>query len=367
MKYIIVLLVMIFIGCTDQEKPNVLRISCNIENQDTIRYSSLFDSVEYIQFEKTDHSILGYIQKTLFASNFILVLSNSASLQSITIFLKNGKHFSTIDCQGRGPGEYLSIGTFSFNERDSTIFLYDQSGRDLKTYTIYGEYLNTRKLGLLGEDFHFLQDGKIAFYSPSEYNSVGKRIIPKGLYLLSSGGNYEKTLVEVPKNNSLQLSGLFYFSEYDRKVNFMSSFDDNIYSIANDSIIIHYKLDFGGYMLNADLRTKQIEELSGKYVVAKYAPLETKTYLMTYLLITIGQMPQLLIINKEQDSGKLYKHIINDIDHIPGFLVGSHENKIYSVINATDFKFYQKRFKPMNSTNLFEDGNPILQIFHLKE
>lgn len=367
MKYFIVIFIVIILSCSERRDSGDHIFKIGIENHDTILYSSLFDSIKYIQLEKTENSIIGYIQKLVVNNNFILLLSNSASIQSILVFDNNGNYFSKIDCQGRGPEEYLSVGTFTYQESDSTIFLYNRSGRNVKVYNIFGKYLRKIELNLLGEDIEYLPDGRIIFYSPSEYNLYNGKVIPKGIYLINSDGNYQRTLIEVPKNNSLQISGFSYFSKYEGQLNFLSSFDDKVYTFRKDSLITLYNLDFMNFELTNDLRSKPIEELNGKYVISKYSPIETEKYFITYLIISTNQTPQLLLIDKTQNIAIPYKYIKNDFDHLTGLFMTANKNKIYSAIGASDFKTLSAKYSSKLLTPFLEEGNPMLQILYLKK
>jgi hypothetical protein len=132
----------LFLGysCKDNSKTLLKEYNINISHI----ADSLQSAIKSYTILRLDNQPDAYIP---FTSKFILtdqyLLFKNESNQSIIIYDKSGKYISSISKKGRGPGEYLYISDFMFDEKTKEITICDNDR--LKKYSFDGAFLSEQK------------------------------------------------------------------------------------------------------------------------------------------------------------------------------------------------------------------------------
>jgi hypothetical protein len=135
-------LLTIFIGYSCSESPKTLLNKYNINIDNVV--DSLQSAVESYTILRLDNQPEAYFP---FISRFLLtdpyLLFKNESKQSLIIYDKSGKYINSIAKKGRGPGEYLYISDFLFDEKTKEITICDDD--KLKMYSLNGDFISEKK------------------------------------------------------------------------------------------------------------------------------------------------------------------------------------------------------------------------------
>lgn len=113
-----------------------------------IRDDSLIVSYYFIPLETTDNVLikLSMFPQMVFLTDSRIVIVDRA-LQKIFIFDRIGKAICTLFKLGKGPEDYLSLGSVSFDYDTNLIYVYSISRRTVNLYDLEGKYVRTERTG----------------------------------------------------------------------------------------------------------------------------------------------------------------------------------------------------------------------------
>ena len=141
--YFIMFLAFLFHLCGKEKKEGLMEISVDIGQDITLPLSTITEELTTIELELTDESMINpdRIRKILLCDNHVII----AETDQMLIFNMKGKFVRSIGSKGQGPGEYISIQGFTFDEKTKTIYIvnnrsqiigYDLNGKFAKELTI---------------------------------------------------------------------------------------------------------------------------------------------------------------------------------------------------------------------------------------
>lgn len=138
---IICLNALVFVKFKDEHHniPYEIDIEKNISNFKAINLSSIGNEIKYIPLETNPECYVQTIEKVEFSERYIFVNEVRRLLQ----FTKDGKFIRQIGTQGRGPGEYISVGDFCIDEQKGEVYIIDGK---LLTYGFDGSFKSSSKL-----------------------------------------------------------------------------------------------------------------------------------------------------------------------------------------------------------------------------
>jgi hypothetical protein len=133
-------------GTSDLDEFNSYHLDLNLPKEN---FTDLIESVELMQFEETDESLLSSIRKiSRVNGDFVFStenkVSNSASGKEIYIFDENGSFKNKINHQGPGPEEYISINDLWVE--DGLLTVYSMPKSMIYRYSPEGDFIDFRQL-----------------------------------------------------------------------------------------------------------------------------------------------------------------------------------------------------------------------------
>lgn len=132
----------LFLGyaCKDNSKTLLKEYNINISHvSDSLQ--SVIKSYTILRLDNQPDSYIRSISKFILTDQYLLFKNESN--QSIVIYDKSGKYINSISKKGRGPGEYLYISDFMFDEKTREITICDNDR--LKKYSFNGDFLSEQK------------------------------------------------------------------------------------------------------------------------------------------------------------------------------------------------------------------------------
>lgn len=200
-----------------------------------IEFSKFIEDVTLVGL-KTGEDFIGSIDRIRVAEDYIVVLDGRKN--TVFVFNRSGELLSTINRQGRGPQEYVSIGDLDvYNE---TIIVFDDETSNVLRYDIKGRFID--KISVC-EGVQMKVDRKGNYIVFSGYGFEGHEVT---CYDSTGTMLYEAIRVDksrsslpIPFNNAMSLT------EYRDELLVTTYFDYNVYSIKNGDAKIKYSFDFG--------------------------------------------------------------------------------------------------------------------------
>ena len=136
------------ISSTDGE---MLIIPVDVGQNTPVRLSEISDDIKRVELETTEKCMIGRIEQVLCDGDRIFILDGYGG-SSIHAFDLSGKFLFTINRQGKGPGEYLSIKNITIDTVNRHIYIaslgkkilrYDRDGHFIDECTNIGfpEYI----------------------------------------------------------------------------------------------------------------------------------------------------------------------------------------------------------------------------------
>ncbi|GHT51483.1 hypothetical protein FACS189440_20570 [Bacteroidia bacterium] len=350
----------------------VFTVSIDKDNyQEEIRYSELFDSLEYIILETSDNVLIKELSQIKYADDKIFVLDKST--QSLFSFDRKGKLIWKIQNIGQGPKEYSQLMDFDIDEKNNQIFLFSRHEK-IQVYDFSGQFINEYRIPLRGISFSS-NDNKLYLYSGNRANLINGKNENYGLLFIK-----ESTVLkgELPFKEELP-SVMIYnspnaFCKYDNEVRFFMPFLTNIYSIKGDSLYVKYYFDFGKFNLPADyFDNHTVDDLNkSQYAYGLNSYSENQKY--CFFKINCNQQSYTVIYFKDQQKVLCYEKFMDDIAYcFPAiyqatndyFIGARYAEDLFMEYNYSKEKRKNTLLKKIIS-EITEDNNPVLFFCHLK-
>tara|TARA_A100000171_G_C2134439_1_gene149079 strand:- start:538 stop:1716 length:1179 start_codon:yes stop_codon:yes gene_type:complete len=209
-------------------------------------FVDMIESVELMQFEETDESLLSAIRKiNRLDDGFVFHPDKKIGADdhlSIYFFNENGKFQKKINRQGQGPEEYSSIEDLWIE--NGLVAVYSMLKSVIYRYTTEGEFIDSRKLPdqLRIGGIRPYKDGYVAemnFHSINDTSYYKFAKLDKDLKVEKPFLKYDNTPDEMP-----------WFIDYSTVIPYQDGvqlfrvFSDTIYAYTNDKLAPLMHLDF---------------------------------------------------------------------------------------------------------------------------
>lgn len=214
----------------------VLIENFNMNTDKGLFLSDVVDSVWGVKLETSDESIIGVIDRIQLFNGNIYVLDRYKT-KSLKCFEMNGTYIRTIGRIGNGPGEYVEITDFLFDENGITI--YDQFQHKFIFFNDKGDFVDERKLPFYFLRFYRFDQNNYLFSAVNADNEHLDKIVGYSVWscdstsAISKRGRYKKKdkytsyLVE---NNFQKVGNNVYYKEAKSDTIFRISDEGNIHA-----------------------------------------------------------------------------------------------------------------------------------------
>ncbi len=116
-----------------------------------------------VPLETTDSSLIGSLDKVLFAGDDIVVLDKKN--KRILLFSGTGAFLRQIGRQGNGPAEYVEVSDLCCDKTGKMLYAFDRIKRKMFQYSLDGEDVRVIQTGFTGNSFLPARDGWWLYYS----------------------------------------------------------------------------------------------------------------------------------------------------------------------------------------------------------
>jgi hypothetical protein len=370
---------------------SILSLSCSEQKKDENKIKTVFfdkfsdvSSSEileksFIKLETTDDCLLGYFSQIAFVKNRLLILYRN----KIFVFDKNGSYITQIDRIGQGPGEYSSIESFFFNDKDNSICLISKSNAKILFFSMDNfQFISEIKMPFLSTYASFLPDRNI-IWNNQEY-------LPEKICVNNYFVKTDTNLNVIDSYIEKQFISGYITGEQKTIYNLKGDifaytpFSPVIYKVSQDGIFPAFQLSIYGKQFPP---TKFLQDISADNAMY-FSKLEKSDYVSHFLLEENENDMCLFYIAKEQRFVALYDkknqksyHYTLDkfqkdlqIDNIFTYLASGKVDDYYVMpLMLSDLKTKKEDGylfrEPLNSlvAKSKEDDNPILFLFKLSK
>jgi hypothetical protein len=268
---------------------------------DVHEYNDKIKNIKYIGLI-SDEPIGAFYQLMIFDEK-IYILDNI--IEKIFIFGTDGKIIRIINSRGRGPQEYIGLGTMCISKTDSCLIVSDRLSMHLLYYSLEGGFLKKERgiancfiesydntiMNQLDFGQSFSEDIDLNFHIVSTLkDSVLKKAFP--LYPIQKNAVVEKSL-SYNSNGDLLCTPLY---------------SDTVYQIINDSVYVpRYVLQQKKSIWNKKEKSLTVQEkgafiLNEKYTCLGKPFLETDNFITYRIKISGGEVPLVASTNYYYDK-----------------------------------------------------------------
>ena len=192
--HILFILILVNLSCKREIKPKIKKDEKNSTtylfednltlNVDTLRFKindkllkldQTFSSFKIVPLETNRESLLGSPKKMIFKNELVYIHDSTKGNNSILVFDLSGKHISSLNKIGKGPGEYMGISNFSVDEEGNIYVLDSSSGQKILKYTKEGEHINDIFLEVLIYDFEIFNEKIYGYNAGTAFNGQNKK------------------------------------------------------------------------------------------------------------------------------------------------------------------------------------------------
>jgi hypothetical protein len=321
--------------CSCKEKnpgQNENTVVINTNDIKSFDIDSVLSFEKSIQLQDTGEDVfIGEINKIIFYGENIFVL-DSRKARALFIFDSDGNHAGTIHRPGNGTGEYTSINDFQIDEDAMQIIILDKNRRSLLFYDINGNFIRHLRFNFFINGFSLYQKNKIILdkgnYISDETNkaiAIADKADGKIIKHLFPQDDLLKNMTFSPKSS---------LNVYDDETCYMPSMNNCIYGIADDSLKLKYRIDFGHSWPDKSelerLKEKHPVEIMKKLADSGYVlfPNMMETHQLFYLTFFYNEKN---IVVLEEKSTNIKKIFIWDTDNEIELPVAVYENFVVAV------------------------------------
>jgi len=191
-KLYLLFFILIQISCTDKQPAKTIRI--HEKSNETVRYSQVFRSAEFVKLETRQECLVSNIATLKVDDDRIFVFD--VWLGIVFIFSQDGHFIDKIGKKGKGPGEMITPRGFTLDKLNKQIEILDASGKKMLIFDYNGNYIKTNKsVYVLG--FEKLTNSDYIGYSYNYSFANQEKSISSVLAIFNSDGQFIKEFKDI--------------------------------------------------------------------------------------------------------------------------------------------------------------------------
>ena len=366
----------LFFSCTEKNKETALtenssifvNIGRDFENTDSVKVSTIADSIWYIPLETCDKSLLPDIVDICIKNENIFVMTKE---QKLFVFSGTGKFLNKIGNLGNGPKEYRRI--IHFDVDDEYVYILDYG--KIHQYNISGEYINSIRIPKLASQILKLNNGNFLCYIPE---SQFKKTEQNYSFLIISNEGDSLNIIRTSKlrdysNEKISSNYLLINFSTNFKIAYKETFNDTLFCLSTNNLGITKfgVIDYGIHKIDMNMPYNDV--LNAKHNMRITNLIDIDNYLfIQYACQCVGTRTWHWAAYDKQNayffnlSDELMKEkIINDINDGPNFTpLKVIDKRLIGFLNAFDYEglIYHEN-KQIDCMN--PNDNPIIVIAKL--
>lgn len=340
-KIPLLLLLFCFFACSEKKSTGDKYPDLLNEAVDTFGYSQFVDSIKYIPLETTSACLIGDITDARITSEGIFILDRQ--MQTVWIFTSQGEYVDNIFKKGSGPGEYMNLHQFEYDEQKHQIVLLDMWNHALLFYTIKGEYVRSVELDVKAIDFKIVPSGGFVV------SQAGADTEDAGVYYVDDSGKMIRKLVGRSGKHLIYLDSNWELCSTSDYISFMSpNFSNMVYHFHGRNLNVEYAFQMKPDLKNESDANISLEHLED-FIRTEFIEGDRWIY-ATYWSSVHGT--RYFLYSKKTNEYWIGKYLKNDLD-------GIQCSGKTSISQENVFAFWCVEEE--------KELNPVIQVLYLKE
>jgi len=324
-----------------------------IENKRVVPLSEFADSVEFIQFETSEESLLGRISDIQITKDYIFLKHNGIGL--LTQYSIDGtfiRHFGAI---GRGPQEYQLMRKFSIDEENGLVYIHTNWTRKIMVYNFDGEYVDALRFSAVGRGLIvWSRDSMFISFSEPQFGNESYVFIEhneQGDTLQSTDNHIFWDKDEI-SHFMVMFWGQNQYYRFEDKLHMKSTYNDTVYSYnRQNEFYPKYHIDLGKHKIPDDLVYERKSTRAMPKDCKWIGVHETFNYIFIpygyhHNMQTANENMGCILYNKNTNEGVAVNEgslggFVNDLSGGPDFKpIYTRDKNAYAAITALDMKLY---------------------------
>lgn len=319
----------------DISSEHVYEVDMTKIDADSVGYSMFADSVEYVDLEITNESMISRIGDIEITDSAIVVCDSRQG--AVMLFDRIGNFSRRIGQRGEGPEEYLA--PLRIDADGERIYVYDRWRQGVMKYDYSGRFEGLDSIGP-AEDIAILGQGR---YLVADFNSSEG----SGVYVVTTDP-YRRNLI-AKRRDPVDRTHMWEFYRSGSGLTVMSSdFENRLYRYAGDSLVAEVRFAISPVPSADDLASWKREDLMEHF--AGTGHIDTgRWHIGIY-----SRYPDIryVILDRSNGSLMLSAALKNDIDGVAreDFAGSTRDGDMVMTVAGVE-----------------RDSNPRLQIIYMKE
>jgi hypothetical protein len=148
--------------------PYRIEIEANLKIIKSLPLSTIGREIEYIPLETNAKSLINRIVKIEFSKNYIFISDH----YKLTQFDRKGKFIRMVGSIGKGPGEYLYVGSFCIDEKSEKVYIMELLGNNsILEFDFNGAFIRSFKYSFRAMQFLKTDSNNYVFVIPNVLNT----------------------------------------------------------------------------------------------------------------------------------------------------------------------------------------------------
>lgn len=323
--------------------------------------SSMFARVDTVYLEnRSVESMVPSVDEVISFGDTIIVRSSN----TLFFFNSKGKFLRRFDRQGKGTGNYRTIGRFDVLPSSNELFIMDGHSNRIFVYGMDGSFKRSVFIYDFVSDFAVLPNGDFLFANPIKYSGRDYR---RGLWQTGPDGKFIRQLVEFdPEFAHVSINNPYINHISPDVIGFMGIEDnDKFYTYANDSISVTCRMTTD-IVIPDELKRSDKVFTNPEKEYTKCGYLETPRFLY---FVNTNYGANLMMVFTDKSTWTTYRMYVYTGEFNQDKMTREPFPYLVSSYNGTLVGFYDsgmimdsERFKSLFPT-IKADSNPVLLFF----
>lgn len=339
-----------------------------------MKLSDFVERVSHIYLENTSEALIGNIDKIVYNNERFYILDRSIA-KKVLVFDSSGKFLFKIGALGGGPGEFVEVTSFTIDNRNDMLYVYDCTNLSISKFDKDGKFIETIVVDFYAMNVEFHND-RFVYYTNYTESKKG----PYNIIVTDMNGNVVSRQFPFKEKSSMHGFSNTCFHQSDGELRLVQGFDNEIYGFDEDKAYPKFQLLFKGKPISIanfpDFDQLEDYLMEHSRVVDFYNESDDLIY---FLYFDRGKTHNCFYFKQSGDLrvGSLQ----NDLELLPftpmAFMKG---NKLIGYIKTEDVK-YTHDYIVQHPTEFPDDqihnfnkiaqgvelsDNPIISIYHFK-
>jgi hypothetical protein len=294
----------------------------NIDENTVLKYSDIYDSIQFVRLETRDDNLIGRIDKMIVTDDKFFIL-DIAIARKVFVFDISGKFLNIIGSNGEGPEEYDSPNDIAYDEYNDELLVLCHNKKSIMKFKPDGTFVKNIKIDWWATSIHVADKNSYLVYLNNNTQKGGK-INDYNIQIIDDNGMLISQLLPYDKERiALSPPSKKVFSTFQKELLFSPYYTNMTFKIDMDSIKIRnkYYFDFGKHSIPQSLFSPEVTSKEFYRTVHKdshYALnilfAETSSHIST--LFVYDRKIYTCIHSKESGITKFSSVFLNDINSL---------------------------------------------------